>query len=114
MSTAAYILFLHGPTWQIARVEGGQVSFAEMMPPEQGATPQAIAKRAAEELRRSGYVGQPTVLALGAGGSLAGAIENAGLPPGRCQGEPLCPGRKGSAGAGALGGGFSAAADRGG
>jgi type II secretory pathway component PulL len=82
LSTAAYILFLHGPTWQFARCEAGQVTFTQMMPPEEASTPQNIAKRVAEELHHAGYVGQPCVLALGAGECLAASIETADLPRG--------------------------------
>src|SRR5258708_5767894 len=82
MSTTAYILFLNGPTWQFARVDAGQVSFAQMMPPEETSTPQNIAKRVAEELRHAGYVGNPTLPEWGPGECLAASIETADLPRG--------------------------------
>ncbi len=82
MSTTAHILFLHGSTWQIASVVGGHVSFTDILPPEEGATPQAIAKRVAGEMRRMGYAGQGTVLALGAGECLAASIQTNDLPRG--------------------------------
>jgi hypothetical protein len=85
MALPTFILFPHGPTWQIASVAGGQVSFADMLPPQanQPAPPaRQIAERLAQELSRLGYTGQGVMLALASTDCLAASIDIAGLPRG--------------------------------
>src|SRR5947208_10731970 len=80
MSATTFILFPHGPTWQIATVTGGRVGFHDMLPPEADVAVQDIAQHLAEEFRRLGYTGQPVMLALASADCLAATIDVAGLP----------------------------------
>lgn len=85
MSTNAYILFPHGATWQIATVNGGHATLADMLPPEGDVSkisPQAIAERLKTELDRLGYAGQGVMLALSSADCWAASIDIAGLPRG--------------------------------
>lgn len=85
MATSSYILFPHGPTWQIATVTGGHVTFADMLPPQGGphdTPPKLIAERLAAELARLGYTGQGVMLALPASDCLAASIDITGLARG--------------------------------
>lgn len=85
MAASAYILFPHGPTWQIATVTGGHVAFSDLLPPEGGpraASPQLIAERLSADLARLGYTGQGVVLSLAAADCLSASIDIAGLPRG--------------------------------
>jgi type II secretory pathway component PulL len=80
MSATTFILFPHGPTWQIATVTGGRAAFHDMLPPEAGTPVQNVAQHLAEEFRRLGYTGQPVMLALASADCLAAAIDVTGLP----------------------------------
>jgi type II secretory pathway component PulL len=82
VSQTSFILFPHGPTWQIATVTGGHAAFADMLPPEGETSAQDVARRLAEELRRLGYTGQGVQLALDSADCLAASIDTAGLPRG--------------------------------
>src|SRR5947208_16541755 len=80
MSATTFILFPHGPTWQIATVTGGRVAFHDMLPPEGDMSARDVAQHLAEEFRRLGYTGQPVMLALASADCLAATIDVAGLP----------------------------------
>lgn len=85
MALVSYILFPHGPLWQIAGVNGGHVTFTDILPPEgdpRNTPAKAIAERLAAELGRLGYTGQGVMLALGADDCLAASIEIQGLARG--------------------------------
>jgi hypothetical protein len=76
-----YILFAHGPAWQIASVADGHVAFVDVAVPDQ-APAAAIAQRLSQELRRIGYTGQSVLLALPSDQCVAAPIETTGLPRG--------------------------------
>ena len=83
MPAPSFILFPHGATWQIAKVAGEHVTFADMLPPAgDHTTPRAIAERLATELARLGYAGQGVMLTLPSSQCLAAAIDISGLPRG--------------------------------
>ena len=76
----SYILFLHGDTWQIARVDAGRVSFFDMLPPDANSTVAQIATKVAQQMQHIGYQGQPTMLAVASKDCYAARIDISDLP----------------------------------